>query len=62
MKMQKLNLYKKIIPLLISSNLNYENSVVVKHNKLLFNLKCLKSHINFQFKFRFAIQIFRLYF
>lgn len=50
MKMQKLNLYKKIIPLLISLNLNYENSVVVKYNKLLFSLKCLKSHINFQFK------------
>ena len=50
MKMQKLNLYKKIIPLLISLNLNYENSVVVKYNKLLFSLKCLKSHINFQLK------------
>ena len=50
MKLQNLNIYKQILPLLLKSKINFENIIIVKHDLLLFSLKCLKLHLNFQFK------------
>lgn len=49
MKKNFLNTLKNIIPILSSSTDNVENCLVLSHTKLLFSLKCLKSHINYKY-------------
>ena len=50
MKTQNSLIYKKILPLLVFSKMNFENIFVIKYDLLIFSLKCLKLHLNFQFK------------
>jgi NADH:ubiquinone oxidoreductase subunit C len=49
MKKQLNNLYK-INPIVISSSPLKEDIVVVSNTNLLFTLRCLKLHVNYQYK------------
>lgn len=49
MKLKSLNTIKNIIPVLLTSSIRGENTIVLSHNLLLFSLNCLKLHINCQY-------------
>jgi NADH/F420H2 dehydrogenase subunit C len=49
-KLKNINELSKIIPILLEQNTNGEKSIVVSSTQLLFVLKCLKSHISYQYK------------
>lgn len=50
MKLKNLTTLGNIFPILSSSHLLDEKSIVLSHKNLFFSLKCLKSHISYQYK------------
>lgn len=50
MKLKNLITLENIIPVLLSSPILDEKSLILSHKNLSFSLKCLKSHINYQYK------------
>jgi len=50
MKNNKLNNINKVFPIISSLSPGNEDTLIISHSNLLFALKCLKSHINYQYK------------
>jgi NADH dehydrogenase (ubiquinone) Fe-S protein 3 len=50
MKFKNLTTMEDILPVLSSSPLTNEKTLVLSHKNLLFSLNCLKSHIGYQYK------------
>jgi NADH/F420H2 dehydrogenase subunit C len=50
MKILPLKNLVEVLPLICSSNINKETTVVLNNENLHFSLFCLKKHINFQYK------------
>lgn len=50
MKNTNLKIMKDIFPVITSFSLANENILIVSHKDLLFSLKCLKLHTNYQYK------------